>query len=218
MSTCDILGSDQIGIYLAVCGNVVFHPNEIREETVQIIENNLGLERVPISIGGSNLIGALVAGNSKGLAVADIATESDIDKLTSNGDVIVMEGGVNTAGNLILCNENGAIASPALPDEGVEIISEIFGIPVAASSIAGEDIVGSLGVATNQGVLLHPDVLPDEVLLIEEILGVAPMVGTVAFGSPYVGAGIAASDNGAITGRETTGPELNRIEDALGLI
>ena len=218
MSTCDILGSDQIGIYLAVCGNVVFHPNEIREEIVQIIENNLGLERVPISIGGSNLIGALVAGNSKGLAVADIATESDIDKLTSYGDVIVMEGGVNTAGNLILCNENGAIASPALPDEGVEIISEIFGIPVAASSIAGEDIVGSLGVATNQGVLLHPDVLPDEVLLIEEILGVAPMVGTVAFGSPYVGAGIAASDNGAITGRETTGPELNRIEDALGLI
>ena len=218
MSTCDILGSDQIGIYLAVCGNVVFHPNEIREETVQIIENNLGLERVPISIGGSNLIGALVAGNSKGLAVADIATESDIDKLTSYGDVIVMEGGVNTAGNLILCNENGAIAAPALPDEGVEIISEIFGIPVAASSIAGEDIVGSLGVATNQGVLLHPDVLPDEVLLIEEILGVAPMVGTVAFGSPYVGAGIAASDNGAITGRETTGPELNRIEDALGLI
>ena len=218
MSTCDILGSDQIGIYLAVCGNVVFHPNEIREETVQIIENNLGLERVPISIGGSNLIGALVAGNSRGLAVADIATESDIDKLTSYGDVIVMEGGVNTAGNLILCNENGAIVSPALPDEGVEIISEIFGTPVAASSIAGEDIVGSLGVATNQGVLLHPDVLPDEVLLIEKVLGVPPMVGTVAFGSPYVGAGIAASDNGAITGRETTGPELNRIEDALGLI
>ena len=64
----------------------------------------------------------------------------------------------------------------------------------------------------------HPDVLPDEVLLIEEVLGVPPMVGTVAFGSPYVGAGLAASNNGAIAGRETTGPELNRIEDSLGLI
>ena len=218
ITTTDILGSDQIGIYLAVCGNVVFHPREIRDETVQLIEQHIGLERVPISIGGSNLIGALVTGNSKGLAVADIATESDIDQLTSYGDVIVMEGGVNTAGNLILCNENGAIASPALPEEGVEIISDIFGIPVVASSIAGEDVVGSLGVAKNHGVLLHPDVLPDEVLLIEEILQVSPMVGTVALGSPYVGAGIAASDNGAIAGRETTGPELNRIEDALGLI
>ena len=33
-----------------------------------------------------------------------------------------------------------------------------------------------------------------------------------------VGAGLAASNNGAIAGRETTGPELNRIEDSLGLI
>ena len=60
---------------------------------------------------------------------------------------------------------------------------------VAVSSIAGEDVVGSLGVANDHGVLLHPDVLPDEVLLIEEVLGVSPMVGTV-HGSPYVGAGL----------------------------
>ena len=79
-------------------------------------------------------------------------------------------------------------------------------------------MVGSLGVANDNGVMLHPDVFPEEVMMIEEILGVAPMVGTVAFGSPYVGAGLAASNNGAIAGRETTGPELNRIEDALGLI
>ena len=77
----------------------------------------------------------------------------------------------------------------SIPEEGVEIISEVFGVPVAVSSIAGEDVVGSLGVANDHGVLLHPDVLPDEVLLIEEVLGVSPMVGTVAFGSPYVGAG-----------------------------
>ena len=119
---------------------------------------------------------------------------------------------------MLLCNENGAIASPAIPEDGVEIISEVIGVPVAISSIAGEDVVGSLGVANDSGILLHPDVLPDEVLLSEEIMGVAPMVGTVAFGSPYVGAGLATSNNGAIAGRETTGPELNRIEDALGLI
>ena len=169
------------------------------------------------SVGG-DAGGALVTGNTNGLAVADIATESDIDILTSFGDVVVMEGVVNTAGNLLLCNEHGSIASPAIPVEGVVIISEVFGIPVAVSSIAGEDVVGSLGVANDHGVLLHPDVLPDEVLIIEEVLGVSPMVGTVAFGSPYVGAGLAASNNGAIAGRETTGPELNRVEDALGLI
>lgn len=216
--TSDVLGSDQVGIYLAVCGNVVFHPHELNEDALNRLDECLGLERHPLSIGGSTLVGALVTGTSKGLAVADIATESDIDSLTSFGDVVVMEGGVNTAGNLILCNENGAIASPAIPEDGVEIISEILGVPIAVSSIAGEAVVGSLGVANDHGVLLHPDVLPDEVSLIEEILGVPPMVGTVSFGSPYVGAGLAASNNGVFAGRETTGPELNRIEDALGLI
>jgi len=44
------------------------------------------------------------------------------------------------------------------------------------------------------------------------------MVGTVTFGSPYVGAGCAASDTNALVGSGSTGPELNRIEDALGLI
>jgi translation initiation factor 6 len=44
------------------------------------------------------------------------------------------------------------------------------------------------------------------------------MVGTVCFGSPYVGAGVAASDSYALVGSGSTGPELNRIEDALGLI
>ena len=67
-------------------------------------------------------------------------------------------------------------------------------------------------------MLLHPDVTPDEALLIEEVLGVKPMVGTVSFGSPYVGAGVCASNQGAISGTQTTGPELNRIEDALGFL
>ena len=89
---------------------------------------------------------------------------------------------------------------------------------VVATTVAGQDVVGSLGVANDQGVLLHPDVTPDEVMAIEEVLRVPPMVGTVGFGSPYVGAGICATNNGALAGTETTGPEMNRIEDALGLI
>jgi hypothetical protein len=36
------------------------------------------------------------------MAVADIATETDIDALTAFGDVVVMEGGVNTAGTFCL--------------------------------------------------------------------------------------------------------------------
>ena len=52
----------------------------------------------------------------------------------------------------------------------------------------------------------------------DRILGVKAMVGTVCFGSPEVGSGCVANDSFALVGDGTTGPELNRIEDALGLI
>ena len=171
-----------------------------------------------MTVGGSSLVGALVCGNRRGIAVADIATEDDIDQLTAYGDVVVMEGGVNTAGNLLVVNEQGAIASPSIPQDGLEILAEVLGVDVAATTVAGHDVVGSLAVANDNGVLLHPDVTPDEALLIEEVLGVKPMVGTVSFVSPYVGAGVCAYNQAAISGTQTTGPELNRIEDALGFL
>ena len=92
IDTADIFGSDQIGIHVASIGQYVFHPPELTKPVKEKIDSVIGLESVELSIGGSNLIGALLAGNSNGMAVADIATESDIDALTSYGDVIVMEG------------------------------------------------------------------------------------------------------------------------------
>jgi len=218
IDTVDIFGSDQVGIHLASVGRVLFHPPELPQPILETLEQALELELHPISIGGSNLVGALVCGNTRGIAVADIATDSDIDKLTAFGDVVVMEGGVNTAGNLLVANDQGAVASPSIPHDGLEILAEVLGVDIVSTTVAGQDVVGSLAVANDQGVLLHPDVTPDEALLIEDILGVPPMVGTVSFGSPYVGAGVCASNTGAVSGTKTTGPELNRIEDALGFL
>jgi translation initiation factor 6 len=214
----NILGNDQMGTFLATVNDVLFYPPSIEDSLKTKIETSLDIEMHPICIGGSNLLGALIAGNSNAIAVADIATPEDIDILTSFSDVIVMESSVNASGNLLVCNENGVIASPAVPIDGLEVIAEVMKVDVATTTIAGQDVVGSLAVANNKGVLLHPDVTESEVSIVKEMLGVEPMVGTVGFGSPMVGAGISCSDNGAIVGSDTTGPELNRIEDALGLI
>ena len=218
ITTSDILGSDQVGIYLAVCGNVVFHPHELNVEAINRIDEYLGLERHPLSIGGSTLVGALVSGTTKGLAVADIAFESELDELTSFGDVVVMQSGVNAAGNLIECNDFGAIVSPIVPDSGLEMIEDVLGVKSMRTTVAHQESIGSLLVANNKGVLSHPDITPKEVEIIESTLKVPLMVGTVTFGSPFVGAGCTSSDSNALVGSGSTGPELNRIEDALGLI
>jgi translation initiation factor 6 len=214
----DILGHSQAGVYAAVLGDVLFLPLALPKSDVEDIEAALELESVQLTIGGSNLIGSLIEGNSHGMGVADIAGPDDIDRLTSFGDVVVMESSVNAAGNLLLANENGVLASPVIPEEGLEILSDAMKVPAANVSVAGQDVIGSLGACNDMGVVLHPDVAAVEVEIIEKILGVPAMVGTVSFGSPLVGAGLVCSNNGAFAGGVTTGPELNRIEDALGLI
>ena len=214
----EVFGHNQVGVSLSVIGKVLFHPVGIDDESLEKLVSALDVESFPLSIGGSNLIGSLMAGNSNGIAVADIATEEDIDKLTSFGDVVVMEHGVNAAGNLLLCTSKGVLLSPILPEAGIELLSDVFKVPGISTTIAGQEILGSLAVANNKGAMLHPDVTVTEVEKIKQTLGVDVMVGTVGYGSPFIGAGIVATDNGAIVSPDTTGPELNRIEDALGLI
>jgi translation initiation factor 6 len=218
LKATDLLGTGQVGVHVAMVGRVLFAPLHLTEKDVESLEETLGMEVAQLSIGGSALVGALIAGNTNGIAVADIATEEDLDRLTSFGDVVVMESGVNAAGNLLLVNENGVIASPVLPEDGLAVLSETLKVECKAVTIAGNHTPGSVAVCNNKGVLLHPDVTEAEVEIIENILDVPAMVGTVNFGSPYVGSGCIATDHGAWTGSQTAGPELNRIEDALDLI
>ena len=51
----------------------------------------------------------------------------------------------------------------------------------------------------------------------QEILDVPVMEGTVNFGMPLVGAGVITSSKGAVCGRQSTGVELGRVEEALKL-
>ena len=218
ISTGDILGNSQVGVYLTVVGNNLFYPSSLDKPAIEEISQYFDLEMNPMLIGGSSLLGSLIVGNNKGIAVADIATEEDLDKLSSFGEVVILESGVNAAGNLVECNDHGAIVSKSIPTPGVELIGDVLGVKTARTRVAGQDTVGSLLVANNKGILSHPDISSSEVKEIEAVMSVPVMVGTVCFGSPYVGAGCVTSENDALVGSGSTGPELNRIEDALGLI
>ncbi len=218
VSTGDILGHTQVGVYLSVVDDILFHPRSLDDAAVEELRSVFDIEMHPFLVGGSSLLGSLLSGNARGIAVADIATEEDLDELTSFCDVVVMESGVNAAGNLIECNAHGAVVSPVVPQEGVDMISDVLGVDAIRSKVAGHETVGSMLVANGNGVLAHPDVSRSEAESIESVMKVPVMVGTVTFGSPYVGAGCAASDTHALVGSGSTGPELNRIEDALGLI
>ena len=67
-------------------------------------------------------------------------------------------------------------------------------------------------------MLCHPKTSDADLDFAEEVLGVPADIGTINYGAPLVGSGLLANEHGYVAGEDTTGPELGRIEDALGYI
>ncbi|MFP4005192.1 MAG: translation initiation factor IF-6 [Candidatus Hadarchaeia archaeon] len=183
------------------------------------VKEVLEVPTVETVISQSSLIGILSAGNKNGIIVPD-HIDTDEKKLATetNAEVTRIPGKLTALGNQVLTNDNGAIINPDLSRDSAELIEEALGVPVRKSTIAGLKNVGASGVATNKGVLLHVEASEGEAEIVEDLLDVHVDIGTAAGGSKYVGTCVLANSNGALVGKTTTGPELGRIENALGFI
>ena len=82
-------------------------------------------------------------------------------------------GQYTAVGNIVAANDNGAIASPFLSPEAVEVIEETLDVDVKTSHIVGSDIIGSLIKVTNKGFLMSTNALQSEVNFAREVFGVA---------------------------------------------
>jgi translation initiation factor 6 len=74
------------------------------------------------------------------------------------------------------------------------------------------------GVVTNKGLLVHPKVTSSEREILEEIFELPVYIGTTNFGTQMLGSGLLANSKNYLAGSDTTGPELGRIEEALGFV
>jgi translation initiation factor 6 len=176
-----------------------------------------------VTIANTDFVGMLSAFNSNGILLSKIVNENEMKIF----DVIEKELGVqvkilpsrfSALGNLILCNDKGAVISKLFGKKEREIIKDCLDVEIASGRIAGLSTVGSCGVATNKGCLLHRDTKEEEIKLIEDVLKVKIDIGTANFGSPFVGSCTIANSNGAIAGSSTTAPEIERISETLNLL
>lgn len=213
-------GSPFVGVFAAANDHLALLPPLAAPTLVRDIAEALRAAPVVTTLGGSNVLGALAALNSRGAVVADIATQDEMELLRKHGlKVYVLEGKLNAAGNNVLCNDRGALVHPDVSAPELDGIAEALGLEtVETGTIAGIGTVGSAAVATNKGVLTHPKITPREKEHLEEVLGVGSNIGTVNHGTPYIGAGLLANAHGVAIGSLTTGPEMNRLEDTLGYI
>jgi translation initiation factor 6 len=216
----DPFGNPNVGVYVRATSRQAFVPPGLTALNRKDIQEALGVPLVELSIGGSQLVGSLVAANANGAVVADFATDEDLAMLEKAGLAVLRleQSKLNAAGNNIVANDHGAIVHPDLPTRTVKAISQTLGVEVERTAIAGLPIVGTAAVATNRGILCHPLASDAELAFIKKCLHAPARIGTVNHGHGLVGAGMAANQNGVAVGSRTTGIELGRIDEALNFL
>jgi len=215
-----IVGSPSIGVYSLATENIVIIPRMVPKQKAQEYADWLNTKLVYTSISGSVLTGALACANSNGMLLPSSVREEELTEIRSVFDatITIMETKKTAYGNLVLANDNGAVADPRLKEADIKKIADTLGVEVLQTEIAGLPYVGSLGAATNKGVLVHPLLKEEERKVLEQALKVPVDVGTINCGIPYVGTGLIANSKAAVAGSMTTGPEMFIIANALDTV
>ena len=219
-----IFGKNSVGIYLEVNNLFGLYPSTLLNPTVKKIEKVFNVPFYPFSINNSSLIGVYTASNKYGIIVPHIIREDELQLLKRYSEefnrdyqIGVLKSIDNAFGNLILCNDKGAIISSFLK-EYIEEIEEILKVETVVYEFVNNNLPGSISLTNNKGCLVHPLSTYEEIEIISEILKVEEAdVSTVNRGIPYLSSGAAVNDQSGIFGNECTGPEMMRLTNVLML-
>lgn len=215
-----LAGDPNIGVFTIATDRFVVAPRLLSKSKTARLAQTLELTRsLNGRVCGSKLLGVFASANSRRLVLPELCTPDEVEELRTafDIDVRVISTKWTALGNCLLVNDYGGIVDQRIPADTVRSVEEALGVSLSPGTIAGLPQVGSLGVATNRGVYVHPDASEAEMRLIEERLKVPVGVGTVNGGARFVKVGLVANSHGAAVGDRTTGTELAAITSALGI-
>ncbi len=216
--TTNFAGDPNIGVFTRVAGDIAVIPPEATDEFRDALRAALSVELVETTIQGSSIIGSLVAGNSRGLVVSGLATDTELAVLKKHRKVMLLSETMNAAGNVIMANDTFAAVHPDLPVDIAAAIGEFLEVEVIHLALGGVRTVGMAGAATNKGVIVHPNATAQQIAQIELVAKVPVGTGTINMGSGLIGTGLLVNDTGYIAGNATSGFELGRVEDVFGFL
>ncbi len=219
-----IFGKNSVGVYLTVNNAYGLYPSILLKPFVEKIKSVFKEPFYPFSINNSNLIGVYTASNKNGIIVPHIIREDELhqlkkysEKLNNDYQIGVLRSKDNAFGNLILCNDKGAIISSFLKDYK-EQIEDTLKVETVVYEFVNNNLPGSISLTNNKGCLVHPLATDEEIEIISEILKVEEIdVSTVNRGIPYLSSGAIVNDQSGIFGNACTGPEMMRLSNVLML-
>ncbi len=219
----NFFGDHNIGLFAKASDKICLVSNSIPAKRMEKIQKVIGVKIFQTAIANSEIAGIFCALNSNGIILPKIATQDEIKNLKKVAhergvSVGVVNSKFTALGNLVLCNDKGAIVSRFLSLKDKKIIRDCFDVELEYGTVAGLNSVGSCGIANNRGCVLHRDANENELDKFQEVLHVDTDVGTANFGSPFLGSCGVANSKGLVVGESTTGPELTRLMEVLGLL
>ena len=205
----DIFGDPNVGVFSFANEEIAILPAGISPKKLENYKEALGIEAYAVGIADSRLVGVYLSGNSTSILLPYIVTEEEVSRLRTAGvRTSIIEEKRTALGNLILCNDFGAVVDPRLKPKTLTAIEKALKVPVKTGTIGGLPQVGSLATASNKGVLANPIIAESEMRELAEALKVPVSVGTVNSGVPYPKSGIVVNSRGAVVGSHTLGSEL----------
>jgi translation initiation factor 6 len=208
-----------VGVFAQANDSMAFVSSSVPDSFVKDLSEALDVEVFPTNVAEISLVGAMMKLNNNGIILPRNTTEEELTFFKSlDTKTNIIDDKHTALGNLVLANDNGAVVSTLLSEKAKKEISDILDVEVEAKDFQGFRTVGSIGVATSKGALMHANLTEEDLSCIEKLLKVDVDIGTVNRGIGYVRTGIVANSNGAVLGKETTSPEISRIEDAFKLL
>ncbi len=219
-----LFGKNSVGVYLSINNLFGLYPSTLMNVPVEKIKSTFRVPMFPLSVNNSNLVGIYTASNKYGIIVPYIIRDDELENLnlytkqvSPSYQIGELKSLDNAFGNMILCNDKGAIISTLLKDVRKEI-EDVLNVETVIFDFANFYLPGSIGVCNNNGCLVHPLTSDPEIEQITEILKVEEVdVSTVNRGIPYVSSGAAVNDSDSIFGQACTGPEMMRLTNVLRL-
>lgn len=215
----DIFGSPNIGVYCFACEGWAAVPAGTPSNKKKKFSDCLGVDVCEVDVGGSSLLGIMLAGNRNGIAVPDTIHDYELKimKKSSPANIEILTDKRNALGNLILANNKGAVVDSSFSTSTIEKLEDLLQVEVVKGHISDMPYVGSLAVSTDKGVITHPSIGEDEKEIIQDVLKVKVEVSTVNGGVPFIRSGLLATGKGAVAGPLTVGKELMVISQMFEL-
>ncbi|HHI00920.1 MAG TPA: translation initiation factor IF-6 [Thermococcus litoralis] len=221
----DFENSPYLGVFGLASDKFALVREGLQEKKLNVLREVLKVPIIETSIMKSRIVGIFAAANSNAVVVPYYIWDSELEKIKSsleeNGLDVRVEpvlSKLTAFGNLILVNDKAALISAKFTREEAKQFEDIFDVEVERGIIANYHAVGSVGVVTNKGGLVHPEATDEELEWLESLFKLDFYVGTANMGVPFVGSCMIANSSGVVVGHLTTGPEIVKIEEALGFL